>query len=79
MPRWRDGVVTTLFTNHGLSAAASREPNPQDAAHALALALCHEHAGFVLFFCSAEYPLSQLADALCQAFGELGHGKSGFF
>lgn len=63
--------MITSFTNRGLIAAASREADPQVAAHALAAELCHEHAGFVLFFCSAEYPLDRLADALCQAFGEL--------
>ena len=63
--------MITSFTNRGLIAAASREADPQVAAHALAAELCHEHAGFVLFFCSAEYPLDRLAGALCQAFGEL--------
>nr|WP_301282073.1 nitric oxide-sensing protein NosP [Halomonas sp. 707B3] len=51
--------------------AASRASDPYIAANELAASLYHEYAGFVLFFCSAEYPLAALAQALSSAFGEL--------
>ncbi len=42
---------------------------PEQAAQDLASQLLHPHLGFVLFFCSAEYDLATLADALEQHFG----------
>lgn len=63
--------MITSFSNSGMMAAASRDPDPQRAANELAGILVHENVGFVLFFCSAEYPLAELAQALSRAFGEL--------
>ncbi len=48
--------------------AASRSQDPEDAAKELARTLKHEELGFVLFFCSAEYPLEALGRALETAF-----------
>ncbi|WP_249978436.1 nitric oxide-sensing protein NosP [Vreelandella olivaria] len=59
------------FRVSGLLTAASNHPEPEHAATALANALCHEQLGFVLFFCSAEYPLAALAEALGNAFGDI--------
>ncbi|MBU3057763.1 nitric oxide-sensing protein NosP [Pseudomonas indica] len=54
-----DGVVTAM------SSAREAEVVAQD----LARQLIHPHLGFVLFFCSAEYDLDALGDALEQYFG----------
>ncbi|MDH1106769.1 FIST signal transduction protein [Pseudomonas otitidis] len=54
-----EGVITAM------SAAADAEVVAQD----LARQLVHPHLGFVLFFCSAEYDLQALGDALAQYFG----------
>lgn len=43
--------------------------DPETAAQDLASQLLHPHLGFVLFFCSAEYPLDQLALSLERHFG----------
>ncbi|GGB93368.1 hypothetical protein GCM10011352_19290 [Marinobacterium zhoushanense] len=48
--------------------AVSREQNPKLAARELAEGLLHPELGFVLFFCSAEYPLEQLSAELDKAF-----------
>ena len=63
--------MSISLTNSGLITAASRASDPYIAANELAASLYHEHAGFVLFFCSAEYPLAALAQALSSAFGAL--------
>ncbi len=63
--------MSISLTNSGLITAASRASDPYIAANELAASLYHEHAGFVLFFCSAEYPLAALAQALSSAFGVL--------
>lgn len=49
-------------------AAASNQSDPQQAAAELACALNHPAIGWVVFFCSAEYPLPALAEALNQHF-----------
>jgi len=48
-----------------MSEACQAETVAQD----LARQLMHPHLGFVLFFCSAEYDLPALGDALRQYFG----------
>ena len=54
-----EGVVTAM------SLASEAEAVAQD----LARQLIHPHLGFVLFFCSAEYDLEALGQALEQYFG----------
>lgn len=51
-----------------LRTACSHRRNPADAARELAESLHHAELGFVLFFCSAEYPLDALGEALQSAF-----------
>jgi hypothetical protein len=51
-----------------LRTAVSRRRDPGGAARELAGALRHSELGFVLFFCSAEYPLAALSTALNAAF-----------
>ncbi|MFC3390894.1 nitric oxide-sensing protein NosP [Aidingimonas halophila] len=51
--------------------AYSDSHDPRQAANALALALTHDQLGFVLFFCSAEYPLDALGLALDEAFADV--------
>jgi len=51
--------------------AVSREQNPALAARELAEGLRHPDLGFVLFFCSAEYPLEQLSVELDQVFDDI--------
>lgn len=63
--------MTISLTPNGLRSAASRHPESTKAAMELSQALCHAQLGFVLFFCSAEYPLDTLADALSDAFGDV--------
>jgi|TARA_R100001369_G_scaffold67906_6_gene95504 hypothetical protein len=60
--------VTTYQVEQGILTAASQQANACQAAAELADALRHEHLGFVLFFCSAEYDLAALADALESSF-----------
>tara|TARA_R110001599_G_scaffold4837_3_gene24620 strand:+ start:8513 stop:9679 length:1167 start_codon:yes stop_codon:yes gene_type:complete len=60
--------VTTYQVEQGILTAASQQANVCQAAAELADALQHEHLGFVLFFCSAEYDLAALADALESSF-----------
>jgi len=60
--------VTTYQVEQGILTAASQQANACQAAAELADALQHEHLGFVLFFCSAEYDLTALADALESSF-----------
>ncbi|MGC3874552.1 nitric oxide-sensing protein NosP [Halomonas sp. GXIMD04776] len=49
----------------------SERRDPCAAAEELAAGLCHAELGFVLFFCSAEYPLEALGGALIQSFDEV--------
>jgi len=51
-----------------LHTAVSQRGDPRAAARELAGELCHPELGFVLFFCSAEYPLAALSEALDAAF-----------
>ncbi|MDQ7730378.1 nitric oxide-sensing protein NosP [Halomonas sp. SpR8] len=60
--------MTTYQSEQGILTAASQQTNANQAALELADALRHEHLGFVLFFCSAEYDLAALADALESSF-----------
>ncbi|QNU64758.1 nitric oxide-sensing protein NosP [Vreelandella titanicae] len=60
--------MTTYQVEQGILTAASQQANACQAAAELADALQHEHLGFVLFFCSAEYDLTALADALESSF-----------
>ncbi|KIN14091.1 nitric oxide-sensing protein NosP [Halomonas sp. KHS3] len=60
--------MTTYQVEQGILTAASQQANACQAAAELADALQHEHLGFVLFFCSAEYDLAALADALKSSF-----------
>ena len=60
--------MTTYQVEQGILTAASQQANACQAAAELADALQHEHLGFVLFFCSAEYDLAALADALESSF-----------
>ncbi|WP_084155929.1 nitric oxide-sensing protein NosP [Halomonas halocynthiae] len=52
-------------------AASSACKNPDEAAAELALALKHPDLSFVLFFCSADYPLEALGVALNSAFSNV--------
>lgn len=58
----------TLDVGQPLLTAVSRQRDPGSAARELAGSLRHAELGFVLFFCSAEYPLAALSDALNEAF-----------
>ena len=64
---------TTDFSTQPLDdcfrTALTEATDPDAAAQDLARQLLHPHLGCVLFFCSAEYPLDQLATALEQHFG----------
>lgn len=51
--------------------ALSKHQDPARAAAELAEQLRGPHIGFVLFFCSAEYDLPALGQALARAFGEI--------
>ena len=53
----------------GVLSAVSRAVIAEEAAQDLARQLMHPHLGFVLFFCSAEYDLPALAQALQASFG----------
>lgn len=52
-----------------IRTAMSEARDVETVAQDLARQLIHPHLGFVLFFCSAEYDLPALADALQQYFG----------
>lgn len=54
-----------------LISAATYHSDVQAAAQELAQQLCQPGIGFVLFFCSADYALPQLATALKQSFGHI--------
>lgn len=56
--------------SHAVLTASSDAVDPHLAAFSLADQLMHEHLGFVLFFCSAEYDLDRLGTALSLAFGD---------
>lgn len=68
MQHLRDGVVITYPLELGVLTAASQHADAYHAAAELALALRHDDLGFVLFFCSAEYDLAALAEALEEHF-----------
>lgn len=55
--------------NDGVLSAMSQATDARLAAQDLARQLLHPHLGLVLFFCSAEYNLQELAQALEQGFG----------
>lgn len=55
--------------NDGVVSAMSQATDARQAAQELAAQLLHPHLGFVLFFCSAEYDLQALGEALEQGFG----------
>ncbi|MDR5897581.1 nitric oxide-sensing protein NosP [Halomonas vilamensis] len=63
-----DISAATSATTAPVLTAASRSHDPECAAEELARHLKHEELGFVLFFCSAEYPLAALGGALESAF-----------
>jgi hypothetical protein len=52
-------------------SAMSVNKHPQTAVAELAAQFAHAKLGFLLFFCSTEYPLAELAEALEQQFPEL--------
>ena len=55
--------------NDGVLSVMSQATDARLAAQDLARQLLHPHLGLVLFFCSAEYNLQELAQALEQGFG----------
>ncbi len=55
--------------SEGVVSAMSQATDVQQVAQELARQLLHPHLGFVLFFCSAEYDLPALGQALSQSFG----------
>ncbi len=55
--------------NEVVRTAMSESRSAETVAQDLARQLMHPHLGFVLFFCSAEYDLEALGDALEQYFG----------
>ncbi len=59
------------FPAEGVISAVSRASAAELAAQELASQLLHPHLGFVLFFCSAEYDLPALGQALQQRLGPL--------
>ena len=56
-------------TTLGVLTATSNAVDVELVAQDLARQLIHPSLGFVLFFCSAQYPLQRLGDALSQYFG----------
>ncbi len=54
-----------------LRTAVSHRSNPAEAVAELASDLCHASLGFVLFFCSVEYPLEALSRALNEVFADI--------
>ena len=55
--------------SEGVVSAMSQATDARQVAQELAGKLLHPHLGFVLFFCSAEYDLQALGQALQQSFG----------
>lgn len=55
--------------SEGVVSAMSQATDVQQVAQELARQLLHPYLGFVLFFCSAEYDLPALGQALSQSFG----------
>ena len=53
----------------GVVTATANATDVELVAQELARQLIHPHLGFVLFFCSAEYDLQSLGEALDQYFG----------
>jgi len=58
-------------TQSQLVSAVTCHTDTQIAAQELAQQLCVPGVGFVLFFCSADYPLPELAAALQRSLGEM--------
>ena len=58
-----------LEQSEGVLSAVSSTKDVELAAQELARQLIHPYLGFVLFFCSAEYDLEALGQALEQHFG----------
>ncbi len=54
-----------------LRTAVSHRFDPDEAVAELASGLCHASLGFVLFFCSVEYPLEALSRALNEVFADI--------
>lgn len=54
-----------------LRTAVSHRSDPVEAVAELASELCHASLGFVLFFCSVEYPLESLSRALNEVFDDI--------
>ncbi|SDJ72614.1 nitric oxide-sensing protein NosP [Billgrantia gudaonensis] len=63
-----DEIEATSVRQQPLRTASSHCREPAGAAAELARSLYHADLGFVLFFCSAEYPLAELGEALEAAF-----------
>ncbi|MFY0992021.1 nitric oxide-sensing protein NosP [Halomonas sp. C05BenzN] len=61
-------AVAVPASQPSLRTAVSRRRDPRGAALDLAAGLHHADLGFVLFFCSAEYPLERLSTELNAAF-----------
>ena len=55
--------------SEGVVSAMSQATDVEQVAQELARQLLHPYLGFVLFFCSAEYHLPDLAQALARSFG----------
>ncbi|SHF23936.1 Uncharacterized conserved protein, contains FIST_N domain [Modicisalibacter ilicicola DSM 19980] len=60
----------TFLQETSLRIVYSEQRDPWAAVEELAAGLCHAELGFVLFFCSAEYSLATLGEALSGTFGE---------
>ena len=63
------GACVTEHQGEVIRTAMSDARLAETVAQDLARQLMHPHLGFVLFFCSAEYDLPALGDALRQYFG----------
>lgn len=64
-------ATRTMPNASAVRTTHSEAHDPRMAAGELADALRHEHLGFVLFFCSAEYALERLGEALKAAFHDV--------
>ena len=63
------GLERLSFDNEGITTAVSFAQEADNVAQDLARQLISPYLGFVLFFCSAEYDLPALSQALEQSFG----------
>ncbi|TBV07786.1 GfdT protein [Stutzerimonas kirkiae] len=66
---WPGAGRVTVTQNDVIRTAMSEARLAETVAQDLARQLMHPHLGFVLFFCSAEYDLAALGDALQNYFG----------